>query len=163
MTLIGEALHGFLACDDPSLGHGLRLEMARKILNNWRIDEIQPETLLVAGDRLWNYIGELYGSDRICHREWPVNLKIGDQKLSGWIDLLIDTGEGYVVIDHKSFPGRMDQWPEKAQQYAPQLLVYRKAMEKATGRPVIETCIHMPILGVMLKLAIDEVVVGIVS
>jgi ATP-dependent helicase/nuclease subunit A len=160
MTLLGEALHRFLAVDDPSLGHERRLEMASKLLNSWRADGTEPDALLVAGDRLWNYIGEHYGSDCICHREWPVHLKIGDQKLSGWIDLLIDTGVGYVVVDHKSFPGRMDQWPEKAHQYAPQLLAYQKALENATGRPVIETCIHMPILGAMLKLNIDEIIIG---
>lgn len=160
MTLLGEAIHGFLAADDPSLNHEKRLEMARKLLSNWRADGIEPEALLVAADRLSNYIKKNYGPYCVCHREWPVHLKIGNQKLSGWIDLLIDTGKGYVVVDHKSFPGRMDQWPEKAQQYAPQLLAYRKAMEKATGRPVIETCIHMPILGVMLKLNIDGAIIG---
>jgi len=155
MTLLGEAFHRFLAADGSSFTHEQRLEMARKLLSNWGIDGIEPEALLAAGDRLWNYIKEKYGPECTCHREWPVHLKIGEQKLSGWIDLLIDTGKGYIVVDHKSFPGHVEQWPEKAKEYAPQLLSYRKAMEKATGRPVIETCIHMPILGVMLKLDLD--------
>jgi len=157
MTLLGEVFHRFLATDDSSLSHEQRLEMAKKLLINWGADGLGPEALLVAGDRLWNYIRDNYGPGRTCHREWPVHLRIGEQKLSGWIDLLIDAGKGYVVIDHKSFPGHLDQWPEKAKEYAPQLLAYRKAMEEATGRPVVETCIHMPILGVMLKLNLDEI------
>ena len=156
MTLLGEVFHRFLAADDSSLSHEQRLEMARKLLINWGADGLELEALLVAGDRLWNYIRDNYGPGRTCHREWPAHLRIGEQKLSGWIDLLIDARKGYVVIDHKSFPGHVDQWPEKAKEYALQLLAYQKAMEKATGRPVIETCIHMPILGVMLKLDLNE-------
>ncbi|RJR55295.1 MAG: DNA helicase UvrD [Desulfobacteraceae bacterium] len=156
MTLLGEVFHRFLAADDPPLGHDQRLDMARELLINWGADGLEPEALVVAGDRLWNYLRNNYGPECTCHREWPVHLRIGEQKLSGWIDLLIDTGKGFIVVDHKSFPGRVDQWPEKAKEYAPQLLAYRKAMEKATGRPVIETCIHMPILGVMLKINLDE-------
>jgi ATP-dependent helicase/nuclease subunit A len=163
MNLLGEAFHRFLAADDPALDKEQRLRMARQVLKNWQADGLDPEELLVVGDRLWNFIPKRYGSDCVCHREWPVHLRVGDQKLSGWIDLLIETKRGYVIVDHKSFPGRMDQWPEKAQQYAPQLLAYRKAMEEATGRPVIETSIHMPIVGIMLKLTIDETVVGIVG
>jgi ATP-dependent exoDNAse (exonuclease V) beta subunit len=156
MTLLGEVLHRFLAADDSSLSHEQRLEMASKLLSNWGADGIEPETLLVAGDRLWNYIRNKYGPGCSCHREWPVHLRIGEQKLSGWIDLLIDARKGYVVIDHKSFPGHVDQWPEKAKEYAPQLWAYQKAMEKATGRPVIETCIHMPFLGVILSINIKD-------
>lgn len=51
----------------------------------------------------------------------------------GWIDLLTETKEGYVVIDLKGFPGRLVQWPEKAMEYDHQLLAYRKAMEETTG------------------------------
>lgn len=163
MNLLGEAFHGFLAADDPSLGTTPRLEMAGRLLKNWGTDGVDPDTLVVAGDRLRHYLQKTYGADCPCHREWPVHLRVGDQKLSGWIDLLIETKQGYVVIDHKSFPGRMSQWPEKAREYAPQLLAYRKAIEEATGRPVIATCINMPILGLMLQLTIDEAVVGIVD
>jgi ATP-dependent helicase/nuclease subunit A len=156
MNLLGEAFHGFLAADDPSLDSEQRLEIARRLLKNWRTDGLDPEEFLVAGDRLWDYILKRYGAGSIYHREWPVHLRVGEQKLSGWIDLLVETKEGYVVVDHKSFPGSTDQWPEKAKEYAPQLLAYRKAVEEATGRPVLETCIHMFVLGLMLKLIIEE-------
>ncbi len=76
----------------------------------------------------------------------------------GWIDLLLETPGGFVIIDHKSFPGSKDRREAKAlteMTYAPQLAMYREAVEKATGQPVIATIIHMPTMGAIFELKID--------
>jgi len=121
------------------------------ILKNWRAPWLKADDLLSASDRLQGYVDKTYGKETIRHREWPVHLRMGDQKASGWIDLLLETPQGYVIIDHKSFPGRMEQWSEQALRYAPQLDLYQKAVEKATARPVMATMIHMPVLGVIME------------
>jgi len=58
------------------------------------------------------------------HRELPVFSRIGDQRASGRVDLLLETAEGFVIIDHKTFPGASDTWVEKASEYAPQLALH---------------------------------------
>jgi len=68
-----------------------------------------------------------------------------NQRMQGWLDMLLELPEGYVVIDHKSYPG--GNAAEHAKQYAPQLAVYKKAVELATGKPVLKTLIHMPLVG----------------
>jgi ATP-dependent exoDNAse (exonuclease V) beta subunit len=79
-------------------------------------------------------------------------LKKGDQQTKGWIDLLLKTPSGgLVIIDHKSFPGSKEKREEKALSHAPQLAIYREAVEKATEESVIATIIHMPVVGVMLQ------------
>jgi hypothetical protein len=35
------------------------------------------------------------------------------QRMNGWIDVLVDTEEGWVIIDHKSFPGGKSEWDKK--------------------------------------------------
>lgn len=152
MACVGEVLHAFLAADEPSTGQEARLVRAKSLLANWQTDGIAPETLLVAGDRLWHFIRERFGADCLYRREWPVHLRMGNQKMSGWLDLLIEKPEGFVIIDHKSFPGPMSKWEEKALGYAPQLYLYRQAVERATHLPVLGTYIHMPIAGVMLEI-----------
>ena len=154
MQVLGEAVHAFLAADDTTQPRNQRLDMAGMIMENWRAPWLKAEDLLSASDRLRGYVDKTYGKETIRHREWPVHLRIGDQKASGWIDLLLETPQGYVIIDHKSFPGRMEQWSEHALQYAPQLDLYQKAVEKATARPVMATMIHMPVLGVIMEVKI---------
>jgi len=65
--------------------------------------------------------------------------------MQGWIDFLLELNEGYVIIDHKSYPGTDIE--EHLRQYAPQLAAYKEAVEKATGKPVLELLIHLPLTG----------------
>lgn len=78
---------------------------------------------------------------------------LGDQLVSGRIDLLADHGTGFAVIDHKSFPGSRDTWEARAVSYGPQLGLYAEALEAAAGRPCDGLYIHMPIVGALLRVA----------
>jgi hypothetical protein len=49
------------------------------------------------------------------------------QRTCGYIDLLLETSEGAVIIDHKSFLGKRADWPAKALSYSGQLAPYRNA------------------------------------
>ena len=64
----------------------------------------------------------------------------------GFIDMLLELPAGFVIIDHKTHPAAHD-----AEQYAAsctgQLRLYRKAVEAATGKNVLQTVIHLPNLG----------------
>ena len=65
--------------------------------------------------------------------------------------MLLETPEGYVVIDHKSYPRADAQ--EHAKEYAPQLAAYKEAVEKATGKSVLATLVHMPVVGLVFELS----------
>ena len=41
---------------------------------------------------------------------------------------------------------------ELVKEYAPQLRAYKEAVEKATGKPVIEMLLHLPVNGLILKM-----------
>lgn len=60
--------------------------------------------------------------------------------------MLLELPDGFVIIDHKTHPN-----PCGAEKYAAdcagQLELYRKAVEKATGKKVLNTIIHLPNLG----------------
>ena len=65
--------------------------------------------------------------------------------MQGWVDMLLETPTGYVDIDHKSYVGADAR--EYVKKYAAQLAIYRQAVEKATGKDVVATLLHMPMLG----------------
>ena len=71
--------------------------------------------------------------------------------MQGWVDIILELPEGYVVIDHKSYSGKNPQ--EYVKKYAPQLTLYKDAIEKATGKKVIKTLLHLPLLGLVLAVS----------
>lgn len=152
MDDLGSAIHGFLATDYQGLKSSEQLELATSILRRWRVEPYVPAAdLVAAGLRLQEYIDRCYpGHRRLC--EWPVTLRNEQgQLMQGWIDMLLELPEGYVIIDHKSYPGPEAQ--ERARKYAPQLRAYKEAVEKATGRPVVAMLLHLPVSGQILRLA----------
>lgn len=60
-----------------------------------------------------------------------------------------------MLIDHKTFPGGMDELTEKAKSFAAQMAAYRAAIETATGTPVLDTWIHFPISGYLVNVAVN--------
>src|SRR5207244_12884146 len=68
--------------------------------------------------------------------EYPVQSVLDSgQTLNGRIDLLLQTSDGWVLIDHKSSPGRSENWDSWAKEHGSQLAAYGRAVEKASGRP----------------------------
>lgn len=152
MLKLGEAVHAIFAADRSDQPAPARLAQADRILHRWGVHQVQAQDVLDACDRLNQHLGGLWPSLRL-HRETPIHARLGDQLVSGRIDLLAEHDTGYAVIDHKSFPGSRDTWEARAAGYGPQLGLYAEALEAATGRPCEALYIHMPIVGALLRVA----------
>ena len=61
--------------------------------------------------------------------------------------MLLGTPQGYILIDHKSSPHESRQWGELAGRYQGQLAAYADAIERATGRPVLEQWLWLAVGG----------------
>mgnify|MGYP002237445046 FL=1 len=56
--------------------------------------------------------------------------------LQGVIDCLIETGDGFVILDFKTDRIKKGGADERAEQYRPQLAAYARAVHEIYGRPV---------------------------
>ena len=159
MDALGNAVHAYLSLDYANLNDDEQLIAAERILKNWGMDSfIDALDVLKAGNNFQKYIDERYDNYKIF-KEWPIFIRNEDnQVIQGWIDMLLETEKGYVLIDHKDYPGSNPE--ERAKQYTPQLSAYKEAVEKSTSKPVIEILIHMPVKGIVLKLQEEENLVG---
>ena len=84
--------------------------------------------------------------------EVPITLTNSEgQRYQGSIDMLVETDKGYVIIDHKTHSDEEDDRTYAADQWA-QLNIYRQAVEKATGKKVLGTYVHLPTLGKIYKI-----------
>ena len=150
---LGEAMHTFFGADDVKRNKAKRLVMAEKILARWQVAaHLAPESLLFANDRISAWITSKW-PEAICHREYPVALrKENGTIVSGFIDQLLETEQGFVIIDHKSFIGNAIEAQQKAASFAGQLGVYSEAVRSALGKAALGCFIHLPVSGKIIQL-----------
>ncbi|WP_262103927.1 exodeoxyribonuclease V subunit beta [Arthrobacter sp. Marseille-P9274] len=144
---VGSAIHTYLGTAYEALSRDEQLGLAEQIVDRWNVRHLVGANMLVrAGERLADFLADNYpGAER--QREIPIGWRNGaDQVMEGWIDLLLETSEGYVLVDHKSYPGK-EPAEHIRDNYLGQMDAYREAVFAATGRPVVETLIHLPALG----------------
>jgi CRISPR/Cas system-associated exonuclease Cas4 (RecB family) len=86
-----------------------------------------------------------------------VETAAGPRTLMGVADLVVETSQGLVLIDHKSHSSEEDDHlSEVATGYASQLLGYATLLEMATGKKVISTMIHFPFAGKIVEVVVDR-------
>ena len=152
MNLLGEAVHTFFAADRHDLDQDTRHELANKVLKRWNTaSAISTESLIKAADNLYGWINASW-PEGTWHREWPIRhrLKTGSI-VSGVADLVVELPEGFVVIDHKTFPGDTEAACERAKTYSGQVLAYANAIQAARRKKIIGCFIHLPISGLVIE------------
>ena len=151
---LGNAVHGFLGADLPGLDPAVREQMADGLLRGWEVDEaLRTADLLRVGDALQEWIGSRWPT-ATWHREWPLQGRQTDGSIcKGIADLVLETDKGFIIIDHKSYPGDRKESIQKAESFAGQLAAYADIIARATGKPILGTFIHMPISGLIIPIS----------
>jgi hypothetical protein len=150
MAGIGTALHALIAAELVNPGCSDRLERASALLEGYGIDRaLDAAAALAAADRLRDWIEQRYAPLQITC-EYPIAHVLPDARVvRGWIDVLIATDDGWVIIDHKSSPRPRSESREEAVTHAGQLALYRNALA-ANGIRVAATWIHFAITGILV-------------
>jgi ATP-dependent helicase/nuclease subunit A len=148
MKHLGDAIHGFFAADIDDLSEPERLSIAEGLLERWEVAEsISPADLLKAGDALKAWIEKRW-PDAKWHREIPMTYrKRRGSIVRGICDLVLQTEDGWVVIDHKSYQSK-----ERVADAAPQLKAYADGIEKATGKRILGRFVHLPLAGLVVPI-----------
>ncbi|MGC4000488.1 MAG: 3'-5' exonuclease [Anaeromyxobacter sp.] len=158
MRAVGDALHAFLAADDGG-PPAQRRAMAERLLAGFDVTgALPPEALLGAADALRRW-AEARFPGATWHREWPLRARLVGEPprlLVGEADLVLELTDGFVLVDHKSFPGGPEERDRRlVEEYAPQLAWYARVLAQALGKPLRGTFIHLPVRG-----EVAEVVLG---
>jgi ATP-dependent exoDNAse (exonuclease V) beta subunit len=150
----GDAIHAFLAADHAGTRE-VRLAMATRILTAYRVvGAVAPESLLSASDTLRAWLDARYPG-ATWYREWPVRARLdgaNPRLLVGEVDLFLELPDGFVLVDHKSFPGSERERDRRlVEEYAPQLGWYARVLADALRKPMKAAFIHLPIRGEMAQ------------
>lgn len=151
MNALGEAIHAYLSASRSELDGAERERLAADALRRWGVAAaMQPADLVAIGAALDAWI-EARWPRAVARREWPVLHRRADGTVvRGAIDLLLETDEGIVVIDHKSFPGDREAALRRAASHAGQLAAYAAAASRAMGRQVVGTFVHLAVTGLVV-------------
>ncbi|MGQ0835231.1 MAG: PD-(D/E)XK nuclease family protein, partial [Gammaproteobacteria bacterium] len=152
MTAIGTALHALIAAELVNPHRDDRLERARALLAGYGVGTIlDAEAALAAADRLREWIERRFAPRRILC-EYPITHVLPDGRVvRGWIDVLVQTDRGWIVIDHKSSPRPRAEYRDEALAHSGQLAVYRRALE-AAGMPAVGGWIHFAVTGTLVEI-----------
>jgi ATP-dependent helicase/nuclease subunit A len=156
MAPLGDAVHAFLAADRWT---GDRQGTAERLLAAYGVvGAVAPATLIRASDALRAFLDTRFPG-AVWRREWPVRARLGDRGharlLQGEVDLFLERQEGFVVVDHKSFPGSDAERDERVVAHAAQLGLYAFVLERALRKPLLAAFIHLPIRGEMVEVDVS--------
>jgi hypothetical protein len=154
MTLIGTALHALIAAEVANPLRADRVERGRALLDGYGVGSfIDAEEAFAAADRLRAWIAKRFSPQRVL-TEYPIVHTLADGRVvRGWVDVLVETGAGWIVIDHKSSPRPRAEWLDEVSGYSGQLAVYRDAL-RASGKSVAGTWVHFPVGGGVVEVTI---------
>lgn len=159
ITEIGTCLHNIFAIYD-FVGADNFCDKAKAIIINHNLMECLPNTQQIKEsiEYLYNYLSQTYGEATSIEHEVPFYHKNGEQIVHGEIDLIWHTAKGCVLVDFKSFPGKISAIlntdnAHYAGKYAPQLSAYKATIE-AAGLKVLDSLIYYSVQGNIVKLNI---------
>lgn len=150
MAVLGEAIHAIIATDiinnnqDPSRNE--RILIDHDVAESIDKDEVAKMTS--------NFISSVRSKFQPLNLfvEYPIQfINEKGQEVKGWIDLLVETKEGWIIIDHKSSPKARSEWDDTALGYSGQLKTYLRALEAVSDKPVLSTWIHFAITGGLIE------------
>jgi hypothetical protein len=153
MTVLGTAIHACVAMSCTDTSQALTVSDVERVLIAFGVSDC------ISGAGVLRQVGALHDWIRarwpgaFLSAEYPVQSVLDSgQVLSGRLDLLLQTTDGWILIDHKSTQLAPDHWEQLASEYGAQLAAYANAIEKASGRPVLESWLFLPVAAGALKL-----------
>lgn len=156
MAALGNAIHACIATafTDPDVP--MDDVRASRILAAFELEgAMEPSGLVRQIGALDRWISSRWPNCR-RHAEIPIESVLPNgQVMHGRIDLLLETDEGWVLIDHKANPAPRDRWDQVAVDHGGQLSIYADALARATGRSVAETWIVLPVAAAVIRVSKD--------
>jgi hypothetical protein len=143
---VGHAVHAALALAFTDLSKPITTGSVESILDRYGLlGHVSPAALLDQVLAVVHWVRMKWPS-AIALPEWPVECVLPNgQIIDGRVDLLLDVGDHWILLDHKSNPGAKSDRPELANTHGGQLLSYQHAIEAASGKPVKEIWLVLPV------------------
>ena len=151
MAKVGTALHAAIAAELVNPHRDDAVDRAAELIRNGAGEgALSPQDAVDCARRLMDAVHTRFALRRMLV-EYPVELlQDNGQVLRGWIDLVLETEQGWIVIDHKSSPRPRSEWSAEALEFSGQLAAYASALEGA-GLHCAGCWVHFPVSGGLVE------------
>jgi ATP-dependent exoDNAse (exonuclease V) beta subunit len=148
-NVLGDALHAIFAAEFINPNHPDRLVTIARILQAYDLSQnISAQDAANMLNRFTTQLKELFQPKSILVEVPFSTTNNRGQLTSGFIDLLVETDKGFVIVDHKSFLGGSADWPTKALSFSGQLAAYCGARRDL---PIASAWIHFAAAGGLMQ------------
>jgi ATP-dependent exoDNAse (exonuclease V) beta subunit len=156
MERVGQAVHAAIALEMIHPNHPQAIDAVKRLIENFALAaHISADETAACARAFRKQMAQKFQPE-VTWIEHPVeHLLENGQAVRGWIDLLMKTAKGWVIVDHKAHRGKDSELEENAKTYSGQLMAYKEAVEVASGETVVGCWIHFPLAGVMCRLGIE--------
>jgi ATP-dependent helicase/nuclease subunit A len=148
MAALGSAVHNVLALHLSAAPAGATVAQVEGIVGRWGVlRAVSSDAVLDQARALSDWVQRRW-PDAPVYAEVPVEVRLSaGEVVRGQIDLLVKTVPGWVLVDHKANPRGSSADEDIASAYGAQLDAYAGAVEEATGEPIVERWLFLPVAG----------------
>ena len=155
MQMIGNALHAVIAAELVNLNREDAVDCAASLIRNIAGGEVvAPGDAIKCARRLKSVLDSWFKPRQILVEHPVEHLLQNNQIIRGWIDVLLETEAGWVIIDHKSSPRPRSEWHDEALKHSGQLASYALSLREA-GLTVAGCWVHFPISGGLVEIVFE--------
>ena len=157
MSEVGSCIHDVFC----ALEQEKPQEMIHRVVHGYGLEHClaYPEEIQNSWERLVSHLTDTYGHALAVFHELPFKHFVNGQVVTGSMDLVWKTENGCVLVDFKTFPGRIDWVLNQGEHYAgnywPQFTAYKNALE-VHHETVLDCLVYYPVTGLVIRLS-DEV------
>lgn len=151
MASLGTALH--LCIARASVRGGVSAAEVERILTTWAVAQsVDKDAVCAQVEAFQAWLAKRWPGCPV-YVEVPIEADgPSGNRIRGRIDLLVETPEGWILLDHKSNPGGAARDEDLVAEHGPQLESYGHALLSATGKPVSERWLYLPVAARAVRL-----------
>ena len=153
---LGDAIHACIAADLATKGKPLNLPEVEAVLDRMQsARDVEASALHRQLGAIRSWLTSRW-PEAVPVIEFPMTRATAEgQQVRGRADLVLRTASGWILFDHKSTPQGAQQWGDLAATHAGQLAAYRDVLEAASGRPVEQVWLVLPVAGAALRVELS--------
>lgn len=151
MTSLGTALH--LCIARAGVLGDVRAPEVERILTTWTVaHSVDKDAVCGQVEAFQAWLAKRWPGCPV-HVEVPIEANgPNGTRIRGRIDLLVDAPDGWILLDHKSNPGGAARDEDLVAEHGPQLESYAHALTAATGKPVSQRWLYLPVAARAVRL-----------